>query len=29
MWDGDVLEPGDIMKDTEIEDMESIEVHIK
>lgn len=29
MWDGEALEPGDVIKDTEIEDMESIEVHIK
>lgn len=29
MWDGDALEPSDVVRDTEIEDMESIEVHIK
>ncbi|RDI87290.1 hypothetical protein Vi05172_g2933 [Venturia inaequalis] len=29
MWDGEALEPSDVVGDTEIEDMESIEVHIK
>ncbi|TLD39479.1 hypothetical protein E2P81_ATG00466 [Venturia nashicola] len=29
MWDGEALEPSDAVRDTEIEDMESIEVHIK
>ncbi|QDS72805.1 hypothetical protein FKW77_006525 [Venturia effusa] len=29
MWDGEPLEPSNVVRDTEIEDMESIEVHIK
>lgn len=29
MWDGEALEPSDAVRDTEIEDMESVEVHIK
>jgi hypothetical protein len=28
-FDGDVLDPGDKMGDADIEDMDSIEVHIK
>jgi hypothetical protein len=29
MFDGEVLEPDDLMKNSEIEDMDTIEVHIK
>jgi hypothetical protein len=29
MFDGETLEPNDVMKGSEIEDMDNIEVHIK